>query len=251
VIGAGDPNPANAGRAAAILEAGGIEVTEGIEESACEELIRAFSKVQISGLPWVIVKTAMSLDGRITRPPGEGQWLSSEASRADVHRLRGEADAILTSGRTVRADNPRLTVRSLDVPEFKEQPLRVILTSSEIGVPATAHVLADEFKERTLVFAGQRLECVLRELVTEHDVTTVLVEAGGELAGRLLDEGWADEVVVYLAPLFTGGGPPAVGGEGASSRPRRHRLDSPAFERTGSDVRLRALVAGPGPAREQ
>ena len=76
VIGASDPNPAHTGRARAVLEEGGIVVEEGIEEARCEELIRAFAKVQKTGLPWVLVKTAMSLDGRITRPSGEGQWLS-------------------------------------------------------------------------------------------------------------------------------------------------------------------------------
>ncbi|NIP93445.1 MAG: bifunctional diaminohydroxyphosphoribosylaminopyrimidine deaminase/5-amino-6-(5-phosphoribosylamino)uracil reductase RibD, partial [Akkermansiaceae bacterium] len=121
VIGAGDPNPANAGRASGILQDAGIEVVEGIEEAACEELIRAFSKAQKTGLPWLIIKTAMSLDGRITRAPGEGPWISGEGSRADVQRLRFEADAILTSGRTVRADDPRLTLRGSEIPEGKEQ----------------------------------------------------------------------------------------------------------------------------------
>ncbi len=246
VIGADDPNPANAGRAAGVLLEAGMEVLEGIEEAACEELIRAFSKVQRTGLPWLIIKTAMTLDGRITRAAHEGQWISNEHSRADVQRLRLEVDAILTSGRTVRADDPRLTIRSLDIPKEKKQPWRVILTSREEGVPSASQVLRDEHAGRTLLFAGQRIECVLRELVAERGVVRVLVEAGGRLVGRLLDEGWADEMVVYLAPLVTGGEIPAAGGEGVPALARRQRLQAVSFRRIGDDVRLRAVLAGSG-----
>ena len=246
VVGARDPNPAHAGRGLELLEKAGLDVVEGIEEAGCEEIIRAFSKVQRSGLPWLIIKTAMSLDGRITRPAGEGQWLSGPESRADVQRLRAECDAILTSGQTVRCDDPRLTVRSGDGAERREQPWRVVLTSREDGVPESARLRTDEHRGRTLVFAGQRIENVLRTLVSERGVLTVLVEAGGRLVGRLLDEGWADELVVYLAPLLTGGPTPAAGGEGTPDLAHRLRLARARFTRFGNDVRLRALLAGTG-----
>lgn len=246
VIGANDPNPTHCGRAEGILREAGVEVCEGIEEASCEEIIRAFSKVQKTGLPWVTIKTAMSLDGRITRPDAEGQWLSGEGSRAEVQRLRGEADAILSTGRTARADNPRFTIRSPEVAEEKEQPWRVILTSRDDGVPKEAHLKVDEHQERTLIFVQERIECVFRELVAEHQVLSVLVEAGGDLVGRLLDEGWADEIVVYLAPLVTGGPIPAAGGEGVKELQSRLRLEGVQFERFDQDVRLRALLAGTG-----
>lgn len=244
VIGASDPNPAHEGRAAWILSEGGIEVVEGIEEAGCKELIRGFAKVQRTGLPWVIIKSGLSLDGRITRTRSEGQWLSGPGSRAEVQELRGEVDAILSSGETVRADNPRFTVRGDHAKEDQTQPWRVILTSSEMGLPREAEIFTDAFADRTLVYEGQRIECILRELVSDHGVVSLLVEAGGRLVGRLLDEGWADEVVFYLVPLLTGGPIPASGGEGVADFKQRVRLDHLRFQRIEDDVRLRAILAG-------
>ena len=246
VIGAGDPSPTNGGRAAGILSQEGIEVVEGIEEAGCEELIRGFSKVQRTGLPWVIIKSALSLDGKVTRPREEGQWLSGAGSRAEVQELRGEVDAILSSGQTVRADDPRFTVRDGRGKMGKAQPWRVILTSREQALPSEAKIFTDPFADRTLIYKGQRIECVLRELVSDHGVVSVLVEAGGRLVGRLLDEGWGDEVVFYLAPLVTGGPVPASGGEGVSDLGGRVRLDGLAYRRIDDDVRLRATLAGSG-----
>lgn len=246
VIGAEDPNPLHSGRAEELLREEGIEVVSGIEEMVCEELIRGFAKVQKTGLPWIIIKTAMSLDGRITRPPGESQWLSGETARNEVQQLRSQCDAILTSGRTVRADDPRLTIRCLDLLEGREQPRRIILTSKEENIPTSAVVLSDEHRERTLVFAGQRLECVFRSLVSEYQVTTILVEAGGQLVGRLLDEEWADELVVFLTPLITGGETLATAGEGVESLADRLRLGAVSFRTLGSDLCIHGLVEGRG-----
>lgn len=246
VIGTEDPNPLHCGGAEELLRENGVEVAFGIEETLCEELIRGFAKVQKSGLPWIIIKTAMSLDGRITRPAGEGQWLSGTAARAEVQLLRSQCDAILTSGRTVRADDPRLTVRSLDLMEGREQPWRIILTSKEQNIPPTAAVLSDEHRERTLVVAGQRLECVFRSLVSEQGITTILVEAGGQLVGRLLDEEWADEMVVFLTPLVTGGQTVATAGEGAESLSERLRLEAVSFRQIGQDLWIRGLLNGRG-----
>lgn len=246
VYGTVDPNPHHEGVADAILSEAGIEVTQGVEEGDCVRLIRAFAKVQQTGLPWVIVKSAMSLDGRITRPPGEGQWLSGPEARAEVQVLRREADAVLTSGRTVRIDNPSLTVRDAALAPEQGQPWRVVLTSREDGIPAAATLRTDEFAARTLIFKGKRLEVVLRALASEHGVCTVLVEAGGNLLGRFVDEGWADEAVVYLTPMMTGGPVPSVGGEGAVSLAERLQLQEIQFMRFGDDVRMRGTITGNG-----
>ena len=242
VYGCEDPNPMHAGRGARVLEEAGVAVRRGVLGERCEHLVRGFAKVQKSGLPWIIAKTALSLDGRITRPPGEGQWLSSPASRVDVQEVRSSVDAILTSGQTVRKDDPRLTVRLPNLPPDHRQPWRVILSSREDGVPQEARILCDEYRERTLVFTGQRIEQVLRTLVSDHGVCTVLVEAGGRLLGRFFDEHWVDELVAYYAPIMTGGAVPAVGGEGVGSLAERIGLQEVSWARIGSDLRLRACL---------
>ncbi|HBM78814.1 MAG TPA: bifunctional diaminohydroxyphosphoribosylaminopyrimidine deaminase/5-amino-6-(5-phosphoribosylamino)uracil reductase RibD [Verrucomicrobiales bacterium] len=242
VVGARDPNPSHEGRAGPLLLESGIDYAEGIEESGCEAVIRAFAKVQRSGLPWVIIKSAFGLDGKVTRPQSEGQWLSGQGSRAEVHGLRGEVDAILTTGKTVRCDNPRLTIRGEAQPVEKRQPLRVVLTSRDQGVPRDSQVLTDDFRDKTLIYSSKRIECVLRDLVSDHGVLSIMVEAGGNLVGQLLDEGWADEVVFYLAPLITGGSVPAAGGEGVADLRGRIKLQSSSFRRIGDDVRVRAMI---------
>lgn len=242
VVGAADPNPSHEGKAESLFLEAGIDFKEGIEESACHSLIRAFTKVQRSGLPWVIVKSAFGMDGKVTRPPSEGQWLSGENSRKEVHELRREVDAILTSGKTVRSDNPRLTIRGSSTTAGKDQPLRVVLTSREGGVPEKCHLLADDFSDRTLIYRSRRIECVLRELVSDHGVLSVMIEAGGSMVGQFLDEGWADEAVFYLAPLITGGNIPAVGGEGVPDLRGRIEMGSCMFKRIDNDVRVRAAI---------
>jgi diaminohydroxyphosphoribosylaminopyrimidine deaminase/5-amino-6-(5-phosphoribosylamino)uracil reductase len=242
VYGIPDPNPAHAGVAASLLRDAGILVTEGVLQPECEQLIRAFHKVQTSGLPWVIAKTAMGLDGRITRPAEEGQWLSGKSSRAEVQSLRAEVDAVLTSGKTVRADDPQLTVRDPSLLNGRAQPWRVILTSSKDGIPATSKVLTDPDRDRTLVFEGRRIESVFRELATEREVSTILIESGGRLLGRLIDEGWIDELIVYLAPMMTGGDAAALGGEGVAHLSARLGLSGISMKRIDDDVRIRGLV---------
>jgi diaminohydroxyphosphoribosylaminopyrimidine deaminase/5-amino-6-(5-phosphoribosylamino)uracil reductase len=114
VVGATDPNPRHAGRGIELLRAAGVETVTGVLEAECVALNEGFNKWIVTGMPWVIAKAGLSLDGRLTRPPGEGQWLTSPESRADAMRLRARVDAILIGANTLRADNPRLTLRALD-----------------------------------------------------------------------------------------------------------------------------------------
>jgi diaminohydroxyphosphoribosylaminopyrimidine deaminase/5-amino-6-(5-phosphoribosylamino)uracil reductase len=193
------------------------------------------------GRPWVIAKTAMSLDGRITRPHGEGQWLTGEEAREEVQLLRGEADAILTSGETLRRDDPAMTIRSAKVSSEKVQPWRVVLTRKGVEKRGL-RLFQDDFRERTLVFENMPKYEILRTLAAECGATTVLLEAGGELLGSFLDEGLIDEWVVYLAPLVTGGPVVAVGGEGSATLEERISLEKISIQRVGKDLCARGVV---------
>lgn len=233
-----DPNPAHAGRADALLRQAGIEVRRGAGAEAAAVLIRPFAKVQREGLPWVILKTAMSLDGRITRPPGEGMWLTGEPARAEVQRLRAECQAILTSGETVRRDRPRLDLRDPLLAADRPQPWRVVLTRNAASLPADAPLFTDAARDRTLVEDRDEPAAVLRRLAVERGVQSVLVECGGRLAAELLAAGLIDEWVAFLAPLLTGGDLPALAGAGTSGLP----LAAPVFSRFGEDIMLRAQL---------
>lgn len=239
VYAAEDPNPAHAGRADVLLEKAGIRVTRGVLAKEACRLIRPFSKVQRSGLPWVILKSAMSLDGRITRPPGEGMWLTGAEARAEVQRLRAEVDAVVTSGETVRQDRPRLDLRDPELAAGRPQPWRLVLTGDPASLPMDAPLFTDAHRERTLIDDRAHPEEALRRLVRERGVSSVLVECGGRLAAALLEAGLVDEWVAFLAPLAGGGTLPAVAGGGF---PDGLQLQDVAFRRFGPDVMLRAAV---------
>jgi len=241
VFAAGDPNPAHAGRAAARLEAAGIEVVEGVEREAAERVIRPFAKACREGLPWVLWKTAMSLDAKLTRPPGEGMWLTGEAARAEVQRLRSRVDAIVTSGETVRRDRPRLDLRDPAYLDRDEIPWRVVMTARPETLPRDAPLFADAARDRTLVRPRADPAAVMRGLVAELGVHSVMLECGGRMAGEFLDAGLIDEVAAFLAPRLCGGGVVSLGGAGVAGG---LRLDEVEFERFGEDVALRARLLG-------
>ena len=234
VIGAIDPNPAHAGRGVGLLRAAGVEVVTDVLENECRELNSAFNKWIVTGMPFVIAKAALSLDGRLTRPPREGQWLSNAASRADAHRLRASVDAILVGAGTIRADNPRLTVRG--IPDAR-QPWRVILAGRG-PLSKCARVFTDEFRDRTLVFRDRTLRAVLREL-GRKEITSVLIEGGGTALGEAFDRRLVDRVHLYLAP-FLCGGPNAIGGRGAASTAESLALKNPRYTRIGDDILMTA-----------
>ncbi|MFL6528122.1 MAG: RibD family protein, partial [Chthoniobacterales bacterium] len=173
-----------------------------------------------------------SLDGRLTRPPGESQWLTSAAARRDAHQLRASVDAILVGAETIRADNPRLTARVRGA----KQPWRVVITRSN-RLPAKAQLFTDRNRDRTLVFDGSRLSKVLREL-GERDITSVLIEGGGDVLGQALAERVIDKVQLYVAPLLTGGTVPAFRGTGVTSTAGATRLERVNYERIGGDIRI-------------
>jgi diaminohydroxyphosphoribosylaminopyrimidine deaminase/5-amino-6-(5-phosphoribosylamino)uracil reductase len=231
VIGVIDPNPRHRGRAIELLRAGGVDVTTGILEQECARLNEAFNKWIVTGEPFVIAKCGMSLDGHLTRPPGESRWLTSESSRAHAQKLRAVVDAIIVGAETIRRDNPCLTVRS---GPRRVQPMRVILTKSG-RLPRTAKVFLDSNRDRTLIYRNKTLRAVLRDL-GQRKVTSVLIEGGGDVLTQALEQRLVDKVQIYIAPIFTGGNVLAFGGKGAPSTERSTRLESPRYQRIGQDI---------------
>ena len=231
VIGAVDPNPKHRGRAIGFLGAAGIDVTTGVLEDECARLNEAFNKWIVTAEPFVVAKCGVSLDGYLTRPAGETRWLTSESSRSHAHQLRALVDAIIVGAETIRRDNPRLTLRK---GPRRIQPWRVILTKSG-RLPQKAKVFRDSKKARTLIYRNQSLRAILRDL-GRREITSVLIEGGGDVLSQALDQRLIDKVQIYIAPIFTGGGVMAFGGNGTASTQRSLRLDLPRYQRIGPDI---------------
>ncbi len=231
VIGATDPNPLHGGRGIDELRAAGIEVTAGVLGEECARLNEAFNKWIVTGKPFVIAKCGMSLDGRLTRSPNEERWLTSPAARRHARQLRTEVDAIIIGAETLRQDNPRLTTRRA---RNARQPWRVVLTRSG-KLPRSAHLFTDRFAGRTLVFRRKALSDVLVEL-GRREITSVLIEGGGEVLGQAFDARLVDRVQFYVAPLLTGGPVAAVAGKGAASTMQGARLAGIRYEKLGRDL---------------
>ena len=195
-------------------------------------------------MPLVIAKAGMSLDGRLTRPPGEGQWLTNPAARADAQKLRAQVDAILIGAQTLRADNPRLTVRGIP---GARQPWRVIVTRSG-DLPQDAHVFTDAHRDRTLVFRGKSLRAVLREL-GRRQITSVLIEGGMRVLGEAFDRRLVQRVQFYVAPLLCGGPVVAVGGRGAGATAESANIRNPRYDQIGDNLRLTGRGRIPPPMR--
>ena len=245
------------------LEAAGVAVATGLLEREVRELNAGFEKRMTTGLPRVTVKIAASLDGRVALANGASRWITGDAARADVQRLRAEASAVLTGVDTVLADDPQLNVRDPSIDLLGRQPLRVVL-DTKLRMPADAKMLT--LGGETLVFttassgeaanalrlAGAQiinapadesgriaLSEVLREL-GERQCNDVLVEAGPTLAGAFLEQGLADELIVYLAPVILGpqARPMAMLAQlDRLENARRYTLVS--TEHIGPDVKLR------------
>jgi diaminohydroxyphosphoribosylaminopyrimidine deaminase/5-amino-6-(5-phosphoribosylamino)uracil reductase len=235
VIGATDPNPLHRGRGIDELRASGIKVTAGVLATECGRLNEAFNKWIVTGKPFVIAKCGMSLDGRLTRPPNEGRWLTGPAARRHAMQLRAQVDAILIGAETLRQDDPRLTIRGI---QGARQPWRIVFSRSG-KLPRDAHLFADRYAARTLVYRGKTLRQVLTDL-GRREITSVLIEGGGIVLGQAFDARLVDKVQFYIAPVLTGGPVLAVAGKGAGSTAGGAKLSQARFEKIGSDL----LVAG-------
>jgi diaminohydroxyphosphoribosylaminopyrimidine deaminase/5-amino-6-(5-phosphoribosylamino)uracil reductase len=231
VVGAIDPNPKHSGGGIELLRKAGLDIAVGILSDECNDLNESYNKWIRAGIPFVIAKCGMSLDGRLTAPPSENQWLTSPASRRDAQKLRASVDAILVGAETIRADNPRLTVRGK--PGAK-QPRRIVVSRSG-KLPRAARIFVDRFAKFTTVYRDIALRDLLRQLGADG-ITSVLIEGGGNVLGQALDERLIDKVQIYVGPSFTGGPTVAFAGAGADSTQSGARVNRIHYEKIGHDI---------------
>ena len=215
-----DPNPLVAGKGLEMLQQAGIETESGLMQSAAQEINPGFIKRMKTGLPFVRIKLAMSIDGRTAMASGESKWITGSAARADVQKLRARSSVVLTGSGTVITDDPSMNVRVsaevLQIDGVVKQPLRAIV-DSQLRVSLNSKI----FKQsgETLVFSTKQaehvitlaeknnkldLQLLLKYLAKEKQANEVHVEAGNELCGALLDQQLVDEIVVYMAPHIMG-----------------------------------------------
>lgn len=271
-----DPNPLVQGQGFSILRQAGIDVVEGVLEADARALNRGFVKAITTGLPWVTLKLAATLDGRTATRTGVSQWITSPQARGRVQQLRHEHDAVLVGVGTVLADDPLLTCRSQPQPDWlggsaRRRPVRVILDSSlrtpldrkVLGQDAPTWILcgpqASAEKQATLEALGVRvfhvptsggrigLEDALK-LLARQGLTYVLAEPGATLAGALVEQGLVDQLTLFLAPKLFGGidARPLLGGLGVALPSEAHRLSIEAVSSVGPDLLVEARILPPG-----
>jgi diaminohydroxyphosphoribosylaminopyrimidine deaminase/5-amino-6-(5-phosphoribosylamino)uracil reductase len=231
VVGAIDVNPRHSGEGIMQLRNAGVNVREGVLAEDCAQINEAFNQWIVTGRPFVIAKCGMSLDGRLTQSPVEPRWITGPSARRHARELRARVDAVLVGAETVRADNPRLTVRG--TPRAR-QPWRVVLTRSG-KLPSNAHLFSDEFAARTLICEGKPLATVLKNL-GKQGITSVLIEGGGEVLGEALDARLIDKVQIYLGPILSGGPVIAFPGRGVDNTADALRLRHVSYQRIGQSV---------------
>ncbi len=266
VIAAQDPNPAHAGRGLKILRRAGLKVTAGLLAEEATDLNEAFNHWIVHRTPFVTVKAAMSLDGKIATVTGESKWITGEKARAYGMKLRTRADAILVGVNTVVKDNPRLTIRDL---KFKGKRLRRIILDPTARTPLKSHVIADDHFGLTTVVATKaapikrlialrehvnvvvtptlqgkiNLRWLLKKLGHEN-VTNLLVEGGGETNASFLLAGLAQRIAFFYAPVIIGGrtAPKGVAGDGIAKLADKIELDDANWTRLGPDLLLTARI---------
>lgn len=246
VYGLDDPNPVAAGGAARLREAG-VRVVGGARHGAAAELLRVWARAVRSGRPFVTLKLAASLDGRVAAADGSSRWITSPEARAHAHAARAELDAIAVGTGTVLADDPALTARTREGTLTAHQPLRVVVGRREVPDDARLRGPGGALLQ---VRSHDPAEVVAA--LAERDVRHLLVEGGPTLSAAFLRAGLVDEVVAYVAPVLLGAGPAAVGDLGVGSIADALRLRVRAVERVGPDVVVVAEPGpGEGPAREE
>lgn len=258
-----DPNPLVSGRGFSQLESAGIKVKRGVLDQKASRLNEVFIKYITSGLPFVGVKVAMSLDGKIGTKTGESHWITGEKSRQFVHRLRDQSDVIMVGIETVLKDDPLLTTRIVggqgrdSVRVIVDSTARLPLDARVIGADShTRTILAvtdQSSREKIKALTDRGVEVIvipqrdkrvdLRELMkklAERELTTVLVEGGGTLNFSLLEQSLVDKLFIFIAPLLIGGqeSPTAFSGSGISALSSAWSVDNIELKQFDQDLLL-------------
>jgi len=240
VVGAIDVNPRHAGNGIHQLRNAGVHVRQGVLSDECAGINEAFNKWIVHRRPFVIVKCGMSLDGRLTRPPAEGRWITDASARRHANQLRAQVDAVLVGAGTLRADNPRLTARG--GVRGTRQPWRIIVTRSG-KLPRNARLFTDKFAARTLVLKAKSLETVLKNL-GKREITSVLIEGGADVLGQVLEGRLIDKVQIYVGPILTGGPVIAFPGRGVAHAATALRLCRVSYYRIGQTLCISGYPKG-------
>lgn len=267
VVGMRDPNPLVRGKGIRLLKKNGVEIVTGVLQKECARVNEFFCKYIRTRTPFVILKAAVSLDGKIATRLGESQWITGEPARKRVHELRYKVDAIMVGAGTVVKDDPLLTAR---LGRRKDNhPVRVILDNDHV-VPLTAKVFRNSRAQKVIYATTARLSrtrerklrdlgvdvCFLEEKgggidlqrlmerLGEKQITSVLIEGGGQVNASALQERIVDKVVFFVAPILIGGGnaPGAIGGEGATPLKNAFKIKHLTATPVGGDLMLEGYL---------
>lgn len=266
VVGMKDPNPLVAGKGIALLRAAGIEVVTGAEEATIREQNRIFLKYITTGRPWVVMKTAMTLDGKIATRSGDSRWVTGEAARQKVQQMRSEYKGILVGIGTVLADDPLLNCR---LEGAVRQPVRIVV-DSRLRIPEDSQIVRTAAAYRTILAYTERedrekldrltrlgiepVHCLIKEnrvdledlldILGGKGIDAVLLEGGGELNESFLRQGLVDEVAAFIAPKLIGGkeAKTPVEGRGLEWMSDAIVLKQVSLEKVGEDILVRGRV---------
>ena len=256
VVACPDPNPLVAGKGVQILKDAGIEVEVGVCEAEAHQLNLGFLKAMATGLPYVRVKVASSLDGRTAMASGESKWITGSEARQDVQHWRAISGAVVTGIETVLADDCQLNVRQLDgVTDISTvvQPKRIILdrqgrlplSASILKTPETVMVMGPHRQELedlgVTQLPIQSLKDLLHSLSREHQIYDVMVEAGATLSTAFLVENLVDEIMSYVAPTFLGQTARPMFNAEFSRMAEQLRFKLADVAQVGNDVRLKLI----------
>ena len=246
VIATLDPNPLVSGQGLAMLEAAGIKANVGLLEAEALILNRGFIKRMQTGLPFVTCKIAMSLDGKTSMASGESKWITAEAARKDVQHLRAKNQAIMTGSGTVLSDNPSMTLR-LD--SSNVSPLRVVIDSQQKITDQTLNIFSNDAptlilnpsNSATLKNGKIDLTDALKQL-GDQGINTVLLEAGPNLIGAMIEENLIDEFVIYTAPVLMGSNANSMATLALDAMSDKIQLNLNDIRMVGDDIRITANI---------